>query len=247
MTKINLKSTIKVVPGTGDVTMRIKSNLSTLHLQSAAYFSRESAKCEKVKEVTEDLLSQHRAYVTASITLSIASLESTINELFVEAVHENKKSFSHLQPNVPYLLTELWNQVERFSILEKYQLVLVISGKRKFVKGKPPYQEIDSAIRLRNALVHYKPEWDNEKKEHKKLEGRLKSNFLLNPFSKPDQAFFPHMCLSHGCAEWVVKSCLKFIESFYKRGGFNPKWDKEQRNLFKTNRAKYPNNFIITH
>ena len=219
---------------TGSVTVRIKSSLSTLNLQSAAYFSRESSKCEKKKKITENLRSKHRAYVTGSITLSIASLESTINETFLEAVHGNKALFAHLQSNVPDLLCELWGQAERFSILEKYQIVLALSEKAKFGKGTPPYQDADSAIRLRNALVHYKPEWDDDVKEHKKLESRLKSKFKLNPFTQPGQAFFPHRCLSHGCAEWVVKSCIKFIEDFYQKMGFSPKWNKTQRKLFKT-------------
>ena len=219
---------------TGAVTARIKTSLSTLHLLSAAYFARESAKCEKTTKVTEELRSHHRAYVTGSITLSIASIESAINELFLEAVHKNDQFFSHLQSNVPDVLIELWGQAERFSILEKYQLVLAIAEKAKFKKGNSPYQEVDSAIRLRNALVHYKPEWDDEIKEHKKLESRLKARFLLNPFTKPDQAFFPHRCLSHGCAEWVVKSCINFTEDFHNRAGFKTKWDKGQKNLLKT-------------
>jgi hypothetical protein len=52
--------------------------------------------------------------------------------LFIEAVHENKNMFKHLPSYVPDLLCELWNQAERFSILEKYQLVLSLVGKNKF-------------------------------------------------------------------------------------------------------------------
>jgi len=234
MAKIKLKASINAVSMTGGVTVKIKSSLSSLHLQSAAYFSRKSAECEKKQNVTERLRSEHRAYVTGAITLSIASLESSINELFLEAVHENRNIFKHLQPNVPDLLRELWSHAERFSILEKYQLVLAVSEKEKFDKGSSPYREVDSAIRLRNALVHYKPEWDTELKEHKKIETRLSKKFHLNPFTKPNQAFFPHRCLSHGCAEWIVKSCISFIEDFYQRLELPPRWEKEQKDLLKT-------------
>lgn len=234
MAKINLKASIRAVSKTGSVTARIKTSLSTLHIQSAAYFSRASSKCEKRKKNTENLRSEHRSYVTGSITLSIASIEATINEIFLEAVHNNKNFFSHLRPNVPDLLCELWGHAERFSILEKYQLILAVSEKEKFDKGIAPFQEVDSAIRLRNSLIHYKPEWDDEQKEHKKLESRLQSKFQLSPFTQPSQAFFPHKCLSHGCAEWVVNSCINFIEEFYRKLGFPPKWDMRQRELLKT-------------
>ncbi len=74
----------------------------------------------------------YHAYVTGALTLAVAALESTINELFIEAVHENKNMFNHLPSYVPDLLCELWNQAERFSILEKYQLVLSLVGKNRF-------------------------------------------------------------------------------------------------------------------
>lgn len=230
----HLKASINASSSTSMATARIKTSLSMSHLQSAAYFARQSAKYEKTTQVTEELFSQHRAYVTGSIILSIASIESGINELFLEAIHKNNQFFSHLQPNVPDLLIELWGQAERFKLLEKYQLVLIVAGKDKFNKGTSPYQEVDSAIRLRNALIHYKPEWNDETEEHRKLETRLKSRFVLSPFSKPRQAFFPHRCLSHGCAEWIFRSCVNFTDDFHNRAGFITKWGKEQKNLLKT-------------
>jgi hypothetical protein len=81
---------------------------------------------------------------------------------------------------------------------------------------------------LRNALVHYKPEWDTDLENHKKIEDRLKSRFKINPFSHDNDAFFPKKCLGHGCAEWSVQSVIKFIQDFYNKMGFSPKWSEHQ-------------------
>jgi hypothetical protein len=81
---------------------------------------------------------------------------------------------------------------------------------------------VDSLIALRNALVHYKPEWDTEQKKHKEIEDRLiKSRFALNPFAGPNDAFFPKKCLGHGCAEWAVTSGVTFINEFFNRLGLS--------------------------
>ncbi len=124
--------------------------------------------------------------------------------------------------------------VERSKILQKYQFVLTAANKDAFNRGNSPYQEVDNLIKLRNALVHYKPEWDTDLKNHKVIENRLKSRFNINPFSHDSSVFFPKKCLGHGCAEWSVKSTIEFIEDFYRRMGFTPKWDEEKLARLKT-------------
>jgi len=219
MTIFKKKASGKVLSMTGNVHLRVKSSLSLVNLQSAAFFARESLKCENAKGITENLKLNHRAYVIGAIVLSVSFLESTVNELFLQAVHKNNNFFSHLAPNVPNLLCELWEQSSRLPILDKYQKILTTCGKKEFEKGRAPYQDVDSVIRLRNSLVHYKPEWDDEENEHKKLESRLKSKFPPNPFAGKSQAFFPHKCLGHGCTEWAIQNSIKFVEAFYQRLG----------------------------
>lgn len=217
-------------------TLRIKTNLSNHHLRSAAFLARQSAKYETRKKVTEVLKTKHRAYVTGAITLAIASLEAAINELFREAVDRNKKMFNKSSlKDVLNLLAKLWEIAEerRFAILYKYQLVLTVAEKDIFNEGKPPYQDVASAIQLRNALVHYTPEWDTDQKAHKRIESRLKSKFKLNPFVGSTQSFFPYKCLSHGCAEWVIKSCIRFMDEFYKKLDYPLKWDGKIRMFLK--------------
>ena len=226
----HLKGSIKVKSTLGvSVTASVKTNFSSHHMLSAAHFARQSAIIEKnyKDEITDELRAEHRAYVTGAIIVSVASLEATINEVFISAI-DNDNLFKDFDPSIPKVLSEFWtwDVVERSSILEKYRCVLAVANKEAFDHGNPPYQEVNDLIKLRNALVHYKPEWDTDLKNHKGIENRLKSRFNINPFSHDNDAFFPKKCLGHGCAEWSVQSVIKFIEDFYNRIGFPPKWSK---------------------
>jgi hypothetical protein len=234
----HLKGSIKVNSAPCvSVTTRLKTNFSGHHMLSAAHFARQSAIIEKnyKDEITDELRAEHRAYITGAIIVSVASLEATITEVFISAI-DNDNLFKDFDPTISKVLSEFWtwDVVERSSILEKYRCVLAVANKEAFDHGNPPYQEVNDLIKLRNALVHYKPEWDTDLKNHKGIENRLKSRFNINPFSYDNDAFFPKKCLGHGCAEWAVQSSITFIEDFYKRMGFPPKWSKHQLSRLKT-------------
>jgi len=75
-------------------------------------------------------------------------------------------------------------------------------------------------------LVHFKPEWDNDQKKHRKIEEKLHGRFELNPFwPKDNPIFFPFKCLSHGCASWAVRSSMNFILQFFALIGVDAETD----------------------
>ncbi len=120
------------------------------------------------------------------------------------------------------------------SVLKKYQFALAAADKDRFDPGLPPYQDVNYLKELRNALVHYRPEQDTDLNKHKKIEDGYTNRFPINPYSHTNDVFFPKKCLGHGCAEWAVESSIKFIQEFYKRMGFSPKWDEKLLSKLKT-------------
>jgi hypothetical protein len=190
-------------------------------LLSASLFSRASKRLEQeyTLPVSEEILSEHRAYVTGSVLSSVAAIEAAINEFFLEVIDRNTDISKTLGKAVIETLEELWGVTEDKPILTKYQLALIASKKPRFEKDRPPFQTIDNLIKLRNALVHFRPEWDVDLKDHKKLEDRVKGQFKLNPFAFPGQVFFPYKCLGHGCAQWATLMSRQFLEEFYSRVG----------------------------
>jgi len=205
----------------GSAIPRVKTEFGLQHILAAALFARRALKIEldhpdEIVNSGEPYFS-HMAYVTGSVLSAVASLEATINELFIDAQHGDPNIFKDPHSEFPVLLSARWEEAEPMKILCKYQLALDLAEKEQFDQGAAPYQEVDGLIDLRNALVHYKPEWNTDQEKHKKIEEKLKSRFALNPFTISTDAFFPKRCLGHGCAEWAVESSMAFMNEFFGR------------------------------
>jgi hypothetical protein len=151
--------------------------------------------------------------------LATASLESNINEYFCEP----EKVFPNLLGESPHTLVKL---LEQKSILEKYQAVLSLLGFTEYPAGESPYQDVDALIKLRNALVHFKPEWHDEQELHRKIESRLKGRFEINPTIDENGVFFPQQCMSYGCTRWAVNTSLAFMKDFSERSGLPYRFSK---------------------
>jgi hypothetical protein len=211
--------------------LKIRNYLSIYHILAAAYFARQCLKIELRKDEVsqkydDNSAIEHRALVMACIASSVSFIETTINELFVDAADTQHKSahIRQLDNETQELLACLW-EVESYgrtaSILDKYQAALRLGKKPMFEKGKKPFQDVKVLIDLRNALVHFKPEWviantgGVAEKDLHVLENKLKKKFTLNPFLKDKRPLFPTLCMSHGCAKWAVDSAVIFVERFY--------------------------------
>jgi len=211
-----------------------KLHFSYYHLNGAAFFARSAARIEKENNppLKDDISTEYISSITSSILMSVAALESKINEVFLSAVDKNPNVFKDVEDWIVDSLKEIWPHLEKHSILTKYQIALIFSKKAEFKKGQNPFQDAAILVSLRNALVHYKPEWNNELDMHKKLESSLSTRFPHSRFCDKGDVFFPKKCLGHGCAAWAVNTSLKFIDEFYKRMGIHEAF--KSKNNFKT-------------
>lgn len=201
---------------------RVKHSFSLQHLRAAAYFSDNAEALEAEAQASPDrskLLNPHRAYVTGAIISAVAALEASINELFLEACDRNPHTLTGLSPAVVDRLADEWQELERTPILTKYQIALQVAGKSCFDKGAQPFQDTASLMELRHALVHYKPEWDDEREDHENLEVRLSGRFDLNSLAGDSSLWFPHRCLGAGCARWSEETARLFLREFCLRLG----------------------------
>ena len=222
-----------MTPMKAEITLRQKSAFAVQHMMAAARFSRMCGDIE-IQHKGESLGSffdEQITYVSATVLLATASLESNINEYFSDP----NAHFPEINKRV---FDEILVLIEKESILDKYQLALVLKGEEKFVKARSPFQDTEALIKLRNGLVHFKPEWHDEQNLHKKIEYRLKGRFEINPFIGRTGVFFPQQCMSYGCTKWAVQNALGFMKEFSKRSGLlyrfekftsrlNPRSDKE--------------------
>lgn len=202
------------------VSARRKHNFSKQHLAGAKVFAAEAKSIETTTPPPdENVRVKHRAYVTTAILSAVAFLEASINEMYLSAAAKDSTALPSFDVNTFKIFDEFWEEVKWYPILRKYQIALLLVRKERFDCGKSPFQEAESLVKLRDSLVHYKPEWDDEAGQHQKLESRLKAKFNLNPFAADGNLWFPHRCLGAGCADWSVKVASSFSDDFCDRLG----------------------------
>lgn len=203
-------------------TISIRAGFHTKHLLAADHFARLAGKIEdehSFDDLSGEMRDVHLANVNAAVFFSVASLEASVNHLFADARQGNLKRFEGLHPDFPELLRQRWSDVKGPRILPKYEAALSAAGKRPLDRGKPLYQYTQYLVDLRNALVHFYPEWDTDQERHRNLKKKLRPRFPHSPFAAGGDEFFPYKCLGHGCAAWAVETAVTFTDEFFSRLG----------------------------
>lgn len=191
-----------------------KVNLAILHLLGAARFARdlegveEQHRLESYGEFFEEIL----ALATAVVVMSAAGVEAFINEQFAD-------SGKHFGDDARRFWLEAAPDLDRKAILDKYDWFLILRGKPKLSRGTRPVQDVACLIELRNDLVHFHPEWDDEAKRHAKLSAWLEGKFERCRWLDNDRLLFPRAWASHSCAAWAVENSVAFLNHFGSLAG----------------------------
>jgi len=106
-------------------------------------------------------------------------------------------------------------------VLEKYRRALALLKKPPIPRNQQVREDIALLVGLRNYLIHFKPLWDEERRDAK-LELALAGRFPLSPFMDTGAEFIAKQCMSAGCAHWAVDSVAKFVQEFHRKSGLMP-------------------------
>jgi hypothetical protein len=214
--------------GTSDARFVAKSKpgLAVHHLFAATFFADHATKGEAATDhPTEEQRNAHRAYVLGAVFTATAFMEAGINELYLSAAEGSPYSEFGLDDMRAAELAKKWREGEgrdRYSpVLTKFQDALTLSQLPAYDEATSPYRDASRLIDLRNAITHYKPEWDVALDKHAHLANKLQGYFPESRFADPNQVFFPHRCLGAGCAQWAVAASSNFVIDFRKRMGLN--------------------------
>ena len=212
----------------GPVTVTMRVYYSTYHRGAAERFANHAQSLEQRHEGSPRFDIEHRAYVTSSILASVAFLEAAINETLKDAADGHSSYLAAVPSDVQSAWADFWEVADegRLSTLEKYQEALTMARVKAFEKGARPYQDAHLVIRLRNALVHYKPESlaaNSPEPFAQQLSGKFPENRLMAGSGNP---FFPDKCLGAGCAAWGLESAMGFADAFYDRLEVKPNYQR---------------------
>lgn len=222
-------ASIKVEVPSPTVMMRVY--FSSYHLWASQHFARCAKEIENQAGEKPRFDIKHRANVTGAVLSAVAFLEAAVNELFKDVVDEHESYISAVGADSRKLIKAFWDLTEErnrspFSILDKYQIVLTFCRKEQFITGAQPYQDADLAIKLRNELMHYKPESYGGETQHKFFR-QLPSKFSDNPLlASSGNPYFPDKCLGSPCAKWTIQAVKALADAFFQSLGLVPHYQR---------------------
>ncbi|WP_141658569.1 hypothetical protein [Streptomyces mutabilis] len=173
---------------------------------------------------------EHRTYAMGAVLTAFAFLEASVNELLASAAEDQlemgggRGGLMGDERAALVGLQQAWGD-RGPSLLERAQLVLHLLRRDPFNKGEEPFQSADVLRRLRNALVHYRPEWravGGGRGDDRIAKDLTNLSIAPHPFATEGHSFFPDRCLGHGLASWAWKTSLAFTDDFLTRVGVQP-------------------------
>ena len=191
------------------------------HIYSAHLFAGRAQALEGKypSELSNEDKWRHRSYVIATVFAATAFLEASINELYIELQNLGQSGTARLPAREIALLNRVWPEVSGSPILHKYQVALSLADADSYDESKSPYVDADSVLRLRDALLSCKSDWEDKRGKQQSLEKRLRMKFAPNALAATKAPWFPDRCLGAGCAMWSLKTVQIFSDDFCHRMG----------------------------
>ena len=198
----------------------IEHSFQREHLLAAGYFVAMAKRIESrgTAAVGSEGMTRHRASVTGAIVSSVAFLESSINELYLEFQRAGDDGTA-IPTRAHTQLEILWPSADGAPLTLRYQVALQSVDAERFNEKRSTYKNVERLLELRDALVHHQPERHDESQRHQSLQRRLRSCFSPNTLLGPKARWFPDLCLGAGCATWALRSAEAFSNEFCGRMG----------------------------
>ncbi len=197
-----------------NATMKSRMNLSLHHMFAACRFATKigEIECQNQSQPFGVFWEEILHYALGVAMLTVACIEGYANELYFEPTAVAPT----LNPAAATLIADL---LDREPILQKYSAALTLRHGTHLDFGIPAVQNADALIKLRNSVVHFRPEWYGEQnRQHEKLSKKLQHKFATSQFL-PDDPVFPRAWASHDFAKWALKSTVAFLKHFYEQAG----------------------------
>ncbi len=161
------------------------------------------------------------AHVLSGVFASVGFLEAAINELFQDAADGHGETIdgyiAPLSPETRKLMRQWWaatDNGEHAKMLGKYRAILDFADRPALNARAEPWQSAAALTKLRNALVHFRPETlPRSITGPHPMESLLHARFapckLLAGSGNP---WWPDHCLGAGCAQWAHDSARALAE-----------------------------------
>lgn len=197
---------------------RTISNFALTHFNAAIHFANKANEIETANtdQPLGNFFNEISIYCSSCIISSAASIEALINQLYLTPgpLHNSIDNFDTFFWGGTNKETYFWffrrskrkkDGLERKPALEKYKKAINLLGKPPLRRDEDVYRYAESLIGFRNYLIHFKPLWDDVRR-NKTLEESLRGLFKTSPYVDTGADFLATQCMSAGCATWSVNT-----------------------------------------
>ncbi len=102
--------------------------------------------------------------------------------------------------------------------MKKFEVALTIRSGKDLGRGTSVVQNVEALIKLRDSVVHFRPEWFDAQDKHDKLSRHLAGKFDRSHFFDDEESLFPRAWASGSFVLWSLRTTSDFIEHFCSEG-----------------------------
>jgi hypothetical protein len=178
-----------------------RTYLSTELLEAVEMFAKNAQTLETPRPQPGNLAerqnaySQSRFFSLGAIVCAAAYIKARINEFISDLADSPDRAPSGVSCDAARRIGALCQSARRLQPMKKYERIIDFAGTQPFDRGRSPYQDAQALFKLRNALVHFVPEWQTigdetrvRQREKHGIENALQGRFEL--FSEEVRAGF---------------------------------------------------------
>ncbi|MFI8508517.1 hypothetical protein [Pseudomonas sp. NPDC079086] len=189
---------------------------SIQHIQSAAYFAKQTARLQR-RALNNPLNPSLKVHVqsnfAATIFTSVAFLEALLNELWADCEQQDGGHLKDLPQDARHKIVDALQRAEKSAITQKYKALLKAADKPQIPCGNRPLQDMKHLVDIRNNMVHYNAAWLDTGTPGMCRPGYLEET-ELGAFIGRHLAHTPGLgWMNSANAEWAVRLVLLYAEA----------------------------------
>lgn len=210
---VHLQGVASSAATTTTVELLTRSNLAAQILNAAATAARTANAIEEKDpqltraETATDTIQQS----TVAIVMASTALEACANEIITDILARKQGISAGLREELEQIRAST-----KGNVLEKLKsMAKKLGGSGGSIdKGKPPYDDAGALLDLRNALVHFRPAWSDNKDVHESDEAKRIERVVGRSRFYQGEPNFPIGYLHYSSAKWAVRTVRDVSQHF---------------------------------
>ncbi len=194
---------------------RPRVSFANTHLRTAREFALEVSAIQRQHQAED--LGDHFDGITAKATATVLCAVAALDAFIAEIQFDHESTF----PGQGQAALDEFKRVHYKSIRVRLESMAALNGRAMLSWDQGIGQQLIALIELRNALVHFTPEWPSESVLHERVSLILTNKFEPTPYRfVPPERIFPRRWASYSCCKWAVETVRSYALAYAAHNGW---------------------------